>query len=70
MAMGACMHAASLRDLNYVIEETQSERLSVEDFLQKSFGYCVIHDEEIVGWCMSEYNVSHRCELGIATIKE
>ena len=59
-----------LRNLNYVIEEMRSERLSVEDFLQKSFGYCVIHDEEIVGWCMSEYNVGHRCELGIATIKE
>jgi len=55
--MYACMQH-HLRDLNYVIEEMQSERLSVEDFLQKSFGYCVIHDEEIMGWCMSEYNVA------------
>jgi len=44
-----------------------SERLSVEEFLEKSFGYVVIHGGRVVGFCMSEYNTGNRCELGIAT---
>lgn len=58
-----------LKNLNYVIEEIQSERLSVEDFLKKSFGHCVVYNNEIVGWCMSEYNMGYRCELGIETVQ-
>jgi len=46
----------------------QSERISVQEFLEKSFGYSTRIDDEIVGWCMSEYNTANRCELGIATV--
>lgn len=60
----------TLENLHEVVEEMQSERLSVEDFLQKSFGHCIVHGKEIVGWCMSEYNTGHGCELGIATIEK
>jgi len=57
-----------LENLNGVIEELQSERSSVEDFLEKSFGYCLVHEnEEIIAWCMSEYNCAGRCEVGIET---
>jgi GNAT superfamily N-acetyltransferase len=56
-----------LKNLAYVTEEMVSERPSVTDFLQKSFGYCLVHEAEIVAWCMSEYNTGHRCEVGIAT---
>ena len=28
-------------------------------------GVAIIYENEVVGWCMSEYNTSHRCELGI-----
>jgi RimJ/RimL family protein N-acetyltransferase len=47
-----------------------SERASVEDFLARSFGLCPVHENEIAGWCMSEYNVSGRCEIGIATTEK
>ncbi len=60
---------ANLGNLNDVLDEMRSERLSVESFLEKSFGYVVIHGGEIVGWCMSEYNSGNRCELGIATVE-
>ena len=43
-----------------------SERESVEDFLDKSFGLCLLHEDEIVGWCLSEYNFEAGCEVGIA----
>lgn len=57
----------AIQNPDYVCDEMVSERPSVADFLDKSFGYCVIHQNEIVGWCMSEYNVKRRCELGIET---
>jgi len=56
-----------LKNLDDVVEEMQSERFNVDEFLMKSFGYCAIIDDIIVGWCTSEYNVDSRCELGIAT---
>jgi RimJ/RimL family protein N-acetyltransferase len=48
-----------------LVEECCSERPSVEDFLAKSFGLCLINDGSLIGWCLSEYNNSHGCEVGI-----
>jgi RimJ/RimL family protein N-acetyltransferase len=39
----------------------------VEDFLARSFGLCPVQSGQVAGWCMSEYNVEDRCEIGIAT---
>jgi len=58
-----------LENLEDVVEEMQSERLTVGDFLSKSFGCVILRGREIVGWCMSEYNSDNRCELGIATVE-
>ena len=60
-----------LDHLDKIIDEMLSERSSVEDFLEKSFGFCLVReDEEIIAWCMSEYNCVGRCEVGIATQKD
>jgi RimJ/RimL family protein N-acetyltransferase len=56
--------------LDAVREEMCSERASVEDFLRRSFGICPVHANEVAGWCMSEYNVGDRCEIGIATAEK
>lgn len=48
-----------------LLYEMCSERVSVEDFLQHSFGVCAVNGEEITGWCLSEYNHSKGCEVGI-----
>jgi RimJ/RimL family protein N-acetyltransferase len=56
-----------IKNPDFLTEEMCSERESVEDFLQKSFGFCLVHDHEIVGWCLSEYNHAAGCEIGIAT---
>lgn len=50
-----------------LLEEMQSERHSVEDFLEHSFGVCLLHNRNVAGWCLSEYNLDDRCEVGIAT---
>ncbi len=59
--------SSSVEGLSTVKEEMCSERASVEDFLARSFGLCALYENEIAGWCMSEYNVGNRCEIGIAT---
>ena len=50
-----------------LIEEMHSERASVDDFLQHSFGVCLLYEGAVAGWCLSEYNLEDRCEVGIAT---
>ncbi len=47
--------------------EMVSERPSVEDFLRRSFAVCLLHDEAVVGFCLSEYNHAGRCEVGVWT---
>ena len=64
------LERTDLTGLDGVVEEMQSERLTVEAFLERSFGYCVVHEGAIVGWCMSEYNAGDRCEMGIGTAEE
>jgi RimJ/RimL family protein N-acetyltransferase len=59
-------HLANLGDL---MKEMSSERQSTEDFFGKSFGVCVLQGDEIVGWCLSEYNSADRCEVGIEVVK-
>jgi GNAT superfamily N-acetyltransferase len=62
--------SSNIAGLDVVKEEMCSERVSVEDFLARSFGICPVHENEIAGWCMSEYNVGNRCEIGIATLEK
>lgn len=62
--------SSDISGLDAVREEMCSERASVEDFLARSFGLCPVHSNEVAGWCMSEYNVGDRCEIGIATTEK
>ena len=59
--------SSEVMGLDAVREEMCSERVSVNDFLARSFGLCPVYANEVAGWCMSEYNVGDRCEIGIAT---
>ena len=63
----ALLAQTNLRRLEDLQEEMCSERPSVQDFLDKSFGVCLVHDDELAGWCLSEYNSPERCEVGIET---
>ena len=62
--------SGKLKGLESIREEMCSERLSVEDFLEHSFGLCPVYEEEVAGWCLSEYNIDDRCEIGIATLEK
>ena len=58
------------KNLDRVEEEMCSERSSVDDFLEKSAGVCGVIGDEVVSWCMSEYNHGKRYEIGIATVEK
>ena len=62
------LNQSHLENLAELRDELCSERPSVEDFLAKSFGFCLVCDnQQIVSWCLSEYNSDGRCEVGIET---
>ena len=58
------------KNLDQVEDEMCSERSSVEEFLEKSVGVCGVIGDDVVSWCMSEYNHGDRYEIGIATVEE
>jgi RimJ/RimL family protein N-acetyltransferase len=59
---------SDLENMDYLKEELCSERLTIEDFLEKSFGFCILKGEQLASWCLSEYNTGDRCEVGVATV--
>ena len=59
-----------LKHIDYLRDELCSERSSIDDFLEKSFGFVIQHGGELAAWCLSEYNVPGRCEVGVATVDE
>jgi GNAT superfamily N-acetyltransferase len=65
----ALLNDGDLKNTDILVEEMCSERASVEDFLQNSFGVCVLHKGGIAGMCLSEYNCLNRCEVGIITLE-
>ncbi len=67
LADKALLEDARLQDLDDLREEMCSERASVAEFLQKSFGIVALHGQTLAGWCLSEYNCGERCEVGIGT---
>ncbi len=50
--------------------EMVSECPSVEEFLETRLGICAILGDEIAGWCLTEYNLGERCEIGIETLEK
>lgn len=64
--VNAALLAEPWQNLDFLTDEMLSERPNVEAFLAKSFGVCLTRGDEILGWCLSEYNTHHRCEVGIA----
>ncbi|MGD1993400.1 MAG: GNAT family N-acetyltransferase [Anaerolineae bacterium] len=58
-------------ELTYVDQlrtEVLSESPSIEHYLSRRFGFCLLQGDVIAGWCLSEYNTADRCEVGIETV--
>ncbi|MDE3088662.1 MAG: GNAT family N-acetyltransferase [Chloroflexota bacterium] len=65
----ALVDTQHLKNLDRLTSEMRAERASAEDFLRAGFGVCLIHGDEVAGWCLSEYNCAGSCEVGIETIE-
>jgi GNAT superfamily N-acetyltransferase len=58
-----------LEHVGLLIEEILSEAPTVKHFLDNCFGTCVQYKNSLVGWCLSEYNLDLKCEVGIETLR-
>jgi len=57
-----------IKNIESLRERCEDYRDSWEIFFEDgSFGYCLIHDENIAGWCVSDYVIENHCELSLHT---
>lgn len=61
--------AAERKNREGVMDWILDEWKSVDDFFERGFGSCLVHDEEnvAVSWSLSDYVQGDRCEMGIET---
>ncbi|MBC8230043.1 GNAT family N-acetyltransferase [bacterium] len=43
---------------------------SIEYFMQKGFGFCMLHGNKMVSWCIADCVSGNQCEVGIHTAEE
>ncbi|MFX0014333.1 MAG: GNAT family N-acetyltransferase [Promethearchaeota archaeon] len=64
---------SDIENVNTIIDEIKLCWQSVDDFLQKGFGFCLIHTlkerKEVQGWCTGEYFSEGKCGIGIETFQ-
>lgn len=57
-----------LKNIESLRERCKDYRDSWETFFKDgSLGFCLIHDESIAGWCVSDYVIGQQCELSVYT---
>lgn len=59
-----------LGNIDRVAGEIDKMWSSVDNFMRNGFGFCMLHGEDVVCWCLSEFNVGETCEIGIETDEE
>ena len=64
-SVDAALLAGKWQNMDLLSDEMVSSRETVQEFLDKSFGVCLTQADQILGWCLSEYNTGHRCEVRI-----
>ncbi len=70
LAVDAALLERGLPHADQLRQEMCSERASVEEFLARSFGIAAVREGELAGWCLSEYNCSEGCEVGIEVLED
>ncbi|MHA2226779.1 MAG: GNAT family N-acetyltransferase [Candidatus Hodarchaeales archaeon] len=63
---------SDVKNVQTIIDEITSCWVSVGAFLERGFGFCLIHEpkkgkEEVQGWCTGEYFSQGKCGIGIHT---
>lgn len=63
----AFLERTHLKNMDEVVEGYINNWVSQEAFLQDGFGFCLVNDEAVISWCMSDCVSGSRCEIGIHT---
>jgi RimJ/RimL family protein N-acetyltransferase len=53
-----------------VLEEIYGGWNSIDEFLSRGFGTVAIHEDKVIGWCLTDWVVGGECEIGIETYPE
>ncbi|WP_242942304.1 GNAT family N-acetyltransferase [Hathewaya proteolytica] len=57
-----------MKNMEDIIQWTSTESwISKDDFLKNGFGFCIVNGNDIVSWCISDYVMGNKCEIGIET---
>lgn len=61
------LREVGLKIPDHVTEWMEINWGSIEDFMQKGFGFCMLHGKEVVSWCIADCVSGNACEIGIHT---
>lgn len=75
ISAGSCMKRVDenllerndLENVTRVADEIHSQSISIDDFIRRLFGFCLLHEDTIVSWCLAEYLSGGNCGVGIET---
>lgn len=61
--------AAERKNQDNVVEWIMDEWKSLDDFIHRGFGFCLVHEDEdvVASWSLLDYVQGDRCEMGIET---
>lgn len=57
----------TLKNIDEVQDWTRKTWNSTEDFLKNGIGFCLVHNDTIVSWCLTDCVSGTKCEIGIET---
>ena len=61
----------NLENMEEIKKWINSQYENEEKFLEKGFGFCLVeNDKTIAGWCLSDWGVKDKFEIGIQTARE
>jgi RimJ/RimL family protein N-acetyltransferase len=63
------INRTKLNNVDILSEEILSEAPSIKHFIDNCFGICARYKNSLIGWCLSEYNLEGKCEVGIETLR-
>jgi GNAT superfamily N-acetyltransferase len=64
---GALLEQQDLENMARIRDSAEGDFGSAEAFLQRGFGFCLLHGDVVASWCTSDAVSGNRCEIGIHT---
>lgn len=64
------MEKPGLKIPDHVLYWMKTNWGSIEYFLRKGFGFCMLHNDKMVSWCIADCVSGNQCEVGIHTAEE